>query len=125
MGTWDLRLISSSFQQDGDESVIELFGRARTGESVTVLVPGFKPYFFIVDPAPSLEGLLPKEEGIESATPDRLLYKAEMHDVLRVTFWTRARWRNGGTAYARPTGSSPGTSPITTASSTTRTWAHA
>ena len=97
MGTWDLRLISSSFQQDGDESVIELYGRARTGESVTVLVPGFKPYFFIVDPDPSLENLLPKEEGIESATPDRLLYKSEMHDVLKVVFSDPrklAEWKN-------------------------------
>ena len=97
MGTWDLRLIGSSFVQDGGGACIELFGRARTGESVTVLASGFKPYFFVVDPAPELKDLLPKEEGIESAEPDRLLYKSEVHDVLKVTFSDPRKlseWRN-------------------------------
>ena len=53
METYDLRLISSSFTQDGEESVIELFGRARGGKSVTVLSPGFRPYILMVCPSAS------------------------------------------------------------------------
>ncbi|MBR6037642.1 MAG: DNA polymerase II, partial [Candidatus Methanomethylophilaceae archaeon] len=86
METYDLRLISSSFTQDGEESVIELFGRARDGKSVTVLSPGFRPYFFAVDPAPGLEENLSKAEGVVSVSKDRLLYKSEDHDVLRIEF---------------------------------------
>ena len=86
METYDLRLISSSFTQDGEESVIELFGRSRDGRSVTVLYRGFRPYFFAVDPAPGLEEALSKAEGVTSVKRDRLLYKSEEHDVLRIEF---------------------------------------
>ena len=86
MGTWDVRLISSSALQSDGTCTIELFGRARTGESVTILSSGFMPYFFAVDPVPGLDKKVMETGDAVSAEYDRLLYKSEMHDVLKIVF---------------------------------------
>ena len=43
MGTWDVRLISASYVMEGDEPVVELYGKTRGKESITILVHGFRP----------------------------------------------------------------------------------
>jgi len=97
MGTWDVRIISASSSQDGDEPVIELFGKTRDRKSITILAYGFKPYLFAVDPKPDLEQQMKEDPEVISAEHDRLLYKTEMHDVLKVTIkspWKLSEFKN-------------------------------
>ena len=97
MGTWDVRLISASSAQDGEEPVIELFGKTRDRKSITILAYGFKPYLFAVDPRPDLEEQMRDDPEVISAEHDTLLYKSEMHDVLKVTIkspWKVSEYKN-------------------------------
>lgn len=91
MGTWDVRIISASSTQDGDEPVIELFGKTRDRESITILAYGFRPYLFAVDPKEELEQQLKEDSEVISVEHDRLLYKSEMHEVLKVTI--KSPWK--------------------------------
>jgi len=91
MGTWDVRIISASSAQDGDEPVIELFGKTRDRESITILAYGFRPYLYAVDPKPELEQQLKEDSEVISVEHDRLLYKSEMHEVLKVTI--KSPWK--------------------------------
>ena len=91
MDTWDVRLISASSAQDGDEPVIELFGKTRDRRSITILAYGFRPYLFAVDPKAELAQQLKEDPEVISVEEDRLLYKSEMHDVLKVTI--KSPWK--------------------------------
>lgn len=97
MGTWDVRLISASSIQIGDEPVIELFGKTRGKESITILCRGYLPYLYAVDPREGMEDILSKDPEVVSTERDSLLYKSEMHDVLKVTLrnpWKITDFRN-------------------------------
>ena len=97
MITRDVRLISASYSQKDNEPVIELFGKTRERESITILVYGFKPYFFIVDPNADIERLLSNDKEVESLVHDSLLYHSKYHDVLKVTInspWKVSEYRN-------------------------------
>ena len=97
MGTWDVRLVSSSFAQKDESGIIELFGRCRTGESITILSKGFMPYFYVVDPSEGLAEKLAEEKEVHSVETGRQLYRSERQDVLKITFsdpWKVSEWRN-------------------------------
>ena len=91
MDTWDVRIISASSSQDGEEPVVELFGKTRDRQSITILAYGFKPYLFAVDPRPDLDEQMRDDPEVISAEHDSLLYKSEMHDVLKVTI--KSPWK--------------------------------
>jgi DNA polymerase I len=96
-GTWDIRLLSASYRQDGDEIAVELFGKTREQKSIVVLCYGFHPYFFVIDPRPGLAESMHNDKEIVSVEPDRLLYKGEDHDVIKVTYthpWLISNYRN-------------------------------
>ena len=97
MGTWDVRLLSASYCQDGDDIAVELFGKTRDKKSITILYYGFNPYFFVVDPKENLGPMMRRDKDVVSIAEDRLLYKGEMHDVLKVTIknpWQISEYRN-------------------------------
>ncbi len=97
MGTWDVRLLSASYCQDGDEIAVELFGKTSDKKSITILYYGFHPYFFVVDPKENLGPMMRRDKDVVSIDNDRLLYKGEMHDVLKVTIkypWQLSDYRN-------------------------------
>ena len=50
MTKYELFLLGGSYQRVGDDPVIELFGRSRTGEPVVARYEGFLPYFQLTDP---------------------------------------------------------------------------
>ncbi len=54
MATWDVCVLTGSYYMDGDEVVIELFGKTREGVGCVVRYHGFKPYFFIAQPPPEI-----------------------------------------------------------------------
>lgn len=97
MDCWDIRLISASYTMDGEEPVVELFGKTRDRESITALCHGFRPYFFVVDPTEDLEKVLGNDKEVVSLEHDSLLYRSNNHDVLKVTFknpWKTTEYRN-------------------------------
>ena len=97
MGEWDVRLISASSVVVDGEPVIELFGRTRDKESITILCRGYLPYLYAVDPRPETAEILAKDPEVVSVEPDNLLYKSRQHDVLKVTLrnpWKVADFRN-------------------------------
>lgn len=85
MNSWDVRLLAASYIQDGEDMVIELFGKTREGRSITVLSRGFRPYFFIVDPTPAIEGYHKRDSEVLSVEHDKLLLEGVSKDVLKVT----------------------------------------
>ncbi len=85
MSDWDVRLFAASYKQDGDEMVIELFGKTREGESITVLSRGFRPYFFIIEPNADIEGHYKRDSEVLSVEKDELLLKGQTKKVLKVT----------------------------------------
>src|SRR5437899_10449037 len=57
MASYDVRIITASYRREprnGPEPaqvpVIQLFGRTREGQSITIEHSGFQPYFFVVEP---------------------------------------------------------------------------
>lgn len=103
MGTWDVRLLSASYFQDGDGVTVELFGKTKDGKSITILCYGFRPYFYVIDPKSDLEMKMKKDDNVVDITTDRLFYKGDMHDVLKITIkhpWTvpeyRSKLKGGG-----------------------------
>lgn len=97
MGTWDVRLISASYVMEGDEPVVELYGKTRGKESITILVHGFRPYLFAVNPTEALERQLSEDQEVVGAEKDTLLYRATETPVLKVTLrspWKVSEYRN-------------------------------
>ena len=97
MGTWDVRLISASYVMEDDLPVIELYGKTRDKESITILVRGFKPYLFAVSPTEALEKQLAEDQEVVSTERDTLLYRANPTEVLKVTIkspWKVSEYRN-------------------------------
>ena len=85
METWDVRILCSSYSSRNNEATVELYGKTRGGESITLLDKGFRPYFFIIDPADSLAEQLLKDDNVIEAKADNLLVRGSMHPVLKVT----------------------------------------
>ena len=97
MGTWDVRLISASYVMEDEEPVVELYGKSRDKQSVTVLVHGFRPYLFAVNPTDALEKQLAEDGEVISTERDTLLYRASDTPVLKVTIrspWKVSEYRN-------------------------------
>lgn len=96
-GTWDVRLISASYTTDDEgEPYIELFGKTRERQSITIAVFGFRNYFYIVDPTQSVEEDLSKDKEVYGTEHVRLFYKGGEHDTLKVTLqhpWVLAGFR--------------------------------
>ena len=73
METWDVRILCSSYNPRNDQATVELYGKTRGGESITLLAKGFHPYFFIIDPAESLAAQLSKDEDVVEVKNDDLM----------------------------------------------------
>lgn len=85
-GTWDVRLLSASYSSDGEGvPYIELFGKTRDRQSITIAVYDFKPYFYIVDPTPAAEEGLKTDEQVESLEHKSLEFRGAIHDTLKIT----------------------------------------
>ena len=97
MGTWDVRLISASYTTEGDEPVIEFYGKTRDKQSVVILHRGFHPYVFAVSPTDELVAQLTGDPEVVSLDRDTLLYRSREAEVLKVTIrspWKVSEFRN-------------------------------
>src|SRR2546425_132837 len=71
MATYDVRIVTASYRREprnGPEQaqlpVIQLFGRTREGQSITIEYSGFQPYFFVVEPPQSLRGAFGRDPQV-------------------------------------------------------------
>src|SRR5436309_2500426 len=71
MASYDVRIITASYRREprnGPEPaqvpVIQLFGRTREGQSITIEHSGFQPYFFVVEPPQSLRGAFGRDPQV-------------------------------------------------------------
>ncbi len=97
MGVWDVRILCSSYSSRTGDAVVELYGKTREGQSVVVLAKGFRPYFFIIDPAESLAEQMRKDPDVVEVVPDELLVRGKMHPVLKVVIshpWQMSDYTN-------------------------------
>jgi DNA polymerase I len=100
--TLDLFLLGGTYRPLGDGVVIELYGRARSGESVVARYYGFRPYFEITEPTDEQLARLRAEPDVLSTERLELFVRGQMRSVLRVQVkfpWTvpnfRERYRKG------------------------------
>jgi DNA polymerase I len=96
MASWDVRLVSASYTREGDVTV-QLFGRTRDGESITVLHSGFKPYFYICEPDEATASRLGKDSDVIGTEMVKLLVNGSERPCLRVTIkypWKVPDYRN-------------------------------
>ena len=77
--------MAATYVQEGEDTVMELYGRTREGKSITILSRGFKPYFYIIDPTPAAETKIKLDREVISTERDTLLYLGEQKDVLKIT----------------------------------------
>ncbi len=97
MGTWDVRIISASYLSEGDEPVIELYGKTRDKKSITILKHGFHPYMYAVKPSDALIDMLSKDSGVESVEKKALLLRGAETEAAKVTYispWKASDYRN-------------------------------
>ncbi|MEE9223746.1 MAG: hypothetical protein V3U51_03245, partial [Thermoplasmata archaeon] len=73
MGTWDVRLLTASY--DRDNVTVELFGKTKEGKSITIQYEGFKPYFYAVEPPERLLDQLRKDGEVLKIEPKELMYE--------------------------------------------------
>ncbi|MCQ2085033.1 MAG: DNA polymerase II [archaeon] len=84
-GTWDVRIISASYSSDAEGNpYIELFGKTRERQSITIAVYDFKPYFYIVDPTPAAEAGLKTDDQIVALEHRELEFRGAQHDTLKI-----------------------------------------
>lgn len=50
MPFWEIRIIGSSYRREGDEVVVQIYGRTKDGKSICARYYGFEPYFYVVEP---------------------------------------------------------------------------
>lgn len=93
----DIRIISTSYTVDGDDPVVEIYGKARDGRSVTALVRGFKPYLYGVEVPEMLERQLSEDPEVVSLEHVPLHHRGRTVDSLRITIrspWKISDYRN-------------------------------
>ena len=85
MDTADIRILCTSYSVDDDDPVIEIYGKARDGRSVTVLVRGFKPYLYGVEVPKALEDQFRGDPEVVSMDHRALLYRGRTVDALKIS----------------------------------------
>ena len=91
MDTADIRILCTSYSVDDDDPVIEIYGKARDGRSVTVLDRGFKPYLYGVEVPKALEDQFRGDPEVVSMDHRALLYRGRTVDALKISI--RSPWK--------------------------------
>lgn len=97
MDTADIRILSTSYTVDEDEPVIEIYGKAKDGRSVTVLVRGFRPYLYGIEVPKALEDQFKEDPEVSSMEHRMLLYRGRDIDALKISIkspWKISDYRN-------------------------------
>ncbi|HEV2429457.1 MAG TPA: DNA polymerase domain-containing protein, partial [Thermoplasmata archaeon] len=85
MESVELFLLGGSYVAVDDGVVIELYGRARSGEPVVARYYGFRPYFDLVEPTPEIVQQLAKDPEVLERVAIRRWIDGKDREALRVT----------------------------------------
>lgn len=80
-----LLVIGGSYRTNEDGVTIQLFGRLRDGRSATLLIDGFRPYFYIVQPEERILEELEGDPMVNRVEERTLWYKGENRSCVKVT----------------------------------------
>jgi DNA polymerase, archaea type len=83
--SYELFLLGGSYQRVGDDPVIELFGRSRSGEPVVARYEGFRPYFVLTEPTPETLERLKGDRHVVSITEETSWVAGSDRKAVRVT----------------------------------------
>lgn len=85
----DFRLLYATYtnrDENGEKfPLIEMFGRTREGQSITVLYKGFFPYFMLIDPPQATLDALAKDPEVRSLDPRTLFREGKPVTAYKVT----------------------------------------
>src|SRR2546422_915646 len=106
MATYDVRIVTASYRREprnGPEQaqlpVIQLFGRTREGQSITIEYSGFQPYFFVVEPPQSLRGAFGRDPQVVKLEDVTLQVEGKPTPCARVVLrqpWKTPEYREAG-----------------------------
>jgi DNA polymerase I len=85
MNFWDIRVIAGSYSTEAGRVVIDLYGRAATGESITARIRNFLPYFYIVEPPESVLEELKNDPEVLNLKEVDLEVEHEKRHCVKVT----------------------------------------
>ncbi len=85
MASWDVRLLSATYDVRSDPVVVELYGKTREGESIVVRHHGFKPYFYMLEPPEEARRALEADSEVVEAKEEALELGGERRRLLKVT----------------------------------------
>jgi DNA polymerase I len=98
LGQWDVRLLTVSYRRvEDDQIAIEMYGKTRDGESITVRYVGFKPYFHVLEPTSDIVELLKKDPNVLEVRSIELFHKGSVHKAAEVVIkfpWMVPDFRN-------------------------------
>ncbi len=97
MRTVELFVLDGSYQAQGDEVVVELFGRTREGQPLVARYYGFRPYFVITEPTAEIRDQLTKDPEIVETKEITTWVGGRDRTALRVTLhrpWLVPQYRD-------------------------------
>ncbi|WP_297218179.1 DNA-directed DNA polymerase [Thermoplasma sp.] len=85
----EIRIVSASYRQS--DVAVELFGRTQSGESVTALYFGFRPYFDVVEPDEDYLKKIQNDEEFLKMEDKKLWIRGRYENVKRI--YIRSPWK--------------------------------
>jgi DNA polymerase, archaea type len=81
----EVRLLGATYRrEEGNDLVIELFGKTREGKSITIRHRGFEPYFHVLELTSQVKAELEKDPNVRRVEDIRLLYQGKERPATRV-----------------------------------------
>ncbi|MCK5561248.1 MAG: DNA polymerase II, partial [Thermoplasmata archaeon] len=78
-------MLTGSYSEENQAIVIELYGKTRDNEAITVRVHGFKPYFYLVEPPSSVLEELKEDPEVLDLKEVELSVNNELKNCTKVT----------------------------------------
>ncbi|MGQ9582565.1 MAG: DNA-directed DNA polymerase [Thermoplasmatota archaeon] len=107
MASWEVRLLSATYDVRSDPVVVELYGKTREGESIVVRHSGFRPYFYMLEPPEETRRALEADPEVVDVRDEELELSGERRRFLKVTIkfpykvpHYRERYRRGTEFFA-------------------------
>jgi DNA polymerase I len=85
MENWDVKIFTGSYVVEEDRPVVELFGKTKNDESITVRYKGFLPYFHVVAPKDKVAQVLGEDPEILSLEDITLFHDGADKTATKVT----------------------------------------
>jgi len=86
MEHWDVRLITATYKRPDENTLtIEMFGKTREEESITIRYSGFMPYFHIFGASEELVAALRKDDDVVKVEWLELYYRGQVRRSAKVT----------------------------------------